>query len=503
MKIATAALVCLAAIAPATHLAAQPAAVVKTNPLKVYMHYMPWFETPATLGGQNWGFHWQFNNRNPNVVDATGRRQIASHYYPKIGPYASRDEDVIEYHMLLMKFAGVDGVLINWYGQQGTNGDVASLLTNSNAIVDQVDDYGLQFGVVLEDRFAGSIEHTKANVRYLRDHYFNRPQYIRQGAAADPLMLVFGPITFQQPSQWTQILAEAGEDVDLMTLWYESNDAGANASGEYAWIYEEENLDNHYSHQSNFLQTRSQQVGLAGASAYPGFNDYYEEGGLGNVVPFEIPHNNGQTLQQLLALVAQRQANVDFLQLNTWNDFSEGTMFEPTVETGFAYLEQLQQFTGVPYGRSELELVYRLFRARKDFAGDGAKQALLDQAAASLAALDVVAAKAALESAAPAGDFDDDGDVDGADLLTWQRQLGATGLFPVSDLSADTNGDGIVNVADLAAWTSSMGGGTPASVAAARLVPEPTGVQHAAVACASVVMMLRVMAATQPAAKNR
>src|SRR5688572_13109060 len=92
---------------------AQPAPVQKTNPLKVYMHYMPWFETPETLGGANWGFHWQFNNRNPNVVDANGRRQIASHYYPMIGPYASRDPHVIEYHMLLMKYAGVDGLLVN------------------------------------------------------------------------------------------------------------------------------------------------------------------------------------------------------------------------------------------------------------------------------------------------------------------------------------------------------------------------------------------------------
>src|SRR3972149_10845099 len=35
---------------------AQPVAVTKTNPLKVYMHYMPWFETPETLGANQWGY---------------------------------------------------------------------------------------------------------------------------------------------------------------------------------------------------------------------------------------------------------------------------------------------------------------------------------------------------------------------------------------------------------------------------------------------------------------
>src|SRR6476661_5169499 len=111
-------LVALAAALSATLPArSQSVPVAKTNPMKVYMHYMPWFETPATLGGSNWGYHWKFNNQNPNIVDASGKRQIASHYYPKIGPYASSDPNVIEYHMLLMKFAGVDGVMIDWYGE--------------------------------------------------------------------------------------------------------------------------------------------------------------------------------------------------------------------------------------------------------------------------------------------------------------------------------------------------------------------------------------------------
>ncbi len=177
------------ALAAAAH--AQPAAVTKTNPQKVYMHYMPWFETPATLGGSNWGYHWKFANKNPNNVDANGRREIASHYYPKIGPYASRDADVIEYHLLLMKYAGVDGVMIDWYGVQGTNGDINNLLTSSNALVGKVDDFGLKFGVVLEDRFSTvsssdltpDVNKAMANVAYLKNNYFNKPEYIRVARA--------------------------------------------------------------------------------------------------------------------------------------------------------------------------------------------------------------------------------------------------------------------------------------------------------------------------------
>jgi hypothetical protein len=473
-------LVAIALFALASRAAcAQPAAVTKTNPQKVYMHYMPWFESPATLGGASWGFHWQFNNRNPKVVDAEGRRQIASHYYPKIGPYASSDPAVIEYHLLLMKYAGVDGVMINWYGVEGTNGDIARLLANSNALVERVDDAGLKFGVVLEDRFSANVDQAIANVGYLRDHYFNRPEYIRQGAGNDPLLMVFGPITFQQPADWTSILSAAGEEVNFLTLWYESADAGANADGEFAWPYENEATDDHLTRQAQFLQSRAPTLGTASGVAYPGFNDYYEEGGLGQVVPFEIPHNGGTTLRQTLALARQYSAQLDMLQLATWNDFGEGTMFEPTVETGFDYLVELQKFTGVAYGQAELELVYRLYMARQEHAGDAAAQAQLDAAAAALAGLDVAAARAGLDALDPPGDFDNDGDADGADFLRWQQQLGMTGLFPLARREADGNGDGVVDAADLALWQAALGPATAGSP-----VAEP---QAAALALAALV----------------
>ena len=77
-----------------------PPPVQKTNSMKVYMHYMPWFQSKPFAG--YWGSHWTMANKNPDIVDANGQRQIASHYYPLIGPYASRDKVVIEYHLLVM-----------------------------------------------------------------------------------------------------------------------------------------------------------------------------------------------------------------------------------------------------------------------------------------------------------------------------------------------------------------------------------------------------------------
>jgi autotransporter-associated beta strand protein len=68
-------------------------------------------------------------------------------------------------------------------------------------------------------------------------------------------------------------------------------------------------------------------------------------------------------------------------------------------------------------------------------------------------------------------DFDADGDVDGADFLTWQRNLGSTGPL------GDANADGLVNSNDLAIVKSQFGGAphaTSQSNVVVQLVPEPS-----------------------------
>jgi hypothetical protein len=461
--------------------------VEKTNSTPIYMHYMPWFQTPSSLGGtggSSWGFHWKMNTQNPNVVDASGKRQIASHYYPKIGPYDSTDPDVIEYHSLLMKYSGVDGVMVDWYGVQGANGDVGSLLTASNAFVNKTANFGLGFGVVAEDNFwtvsigntTPDINKAKANVAYLRDNYFNQPNYIRYGANNSPLTYVFGPIRFQTPAQWSQIFGDTGTDPQFLTLEYQMGDAGTNADGEFAWPYQSPNTTDHLTQVRNFYLSRAPGLNTAAGVAYPGFNDFYQQGGAGNTL-FYVPENNGQTLADTLSLFNTYKSNLDMLQLATFNDFGEGTMFEPTVETGFNYLHQLQVFTGAkdPFthqalDESDLQMIYELYLARKKYAGNAATEALLSQVSADLAAMQIGAAQTLLNQASPAGDYNGDGLVNMSDYTKWRAAFGTSTIIYGSGADGDYNGS--IDLGDYLVWRKSFSAaGAGASFAA---IPEPS-----------------------------
>jgi hypothetical protein len=97
-----------------------------------------------------------------------------------------------------------------------------------------------------------------------------------------------------------------------------------------------------------------------------------------------------------------------------------------------------------------------------------------------------------LVSGEHAADFDVDGDVDGADFLSWQRNLGTTSV--TSLLPGDANFDRAVTAADLPIWRTQFGIAPPA-LAAARAIPEPTAAALAALACLAALGARRRAAA--------
>ena len=89
-------------------------------------------------------------------------------------------------------------------------------------------------------------------------------------------------------------------------------------------------------------------------------------------------------MNQTLDLAIQNKNSIDALQLVTWNDFGEGTMYEPTYEFGFKMLTNLQTKLGVNYTEYELQQIYRLFQLRKTHSNVPDIQSTLNQARESL-----------------------------------------------------------------------------------------------------------------------
>lgn len=358
---------------------AEAVAIEKTNSTKIYVHYMPWFETKESSADKKWGYHWTMANKNPDIIGANNRREIASYYYPLIGPYHSGDKNVIENHLLLMKYSGIDGVLIDWYGTYDVF-DYRMVKENTEQLIAMLDKVGLEYAIVYEDRVtknavdAGKAisvtSAAKTDLAYLQNNYFDDNNYIKVNGK--PLLLNFGPIVLQTPAEWTNVFNTLTTKPTFVTLWDQSVEAGENASGEYAWVYK----NNTYL--TNFYTNTKPKLSVAIGSAYPGFKDFYAEGGGGEAIGWTIEPNNGATLDQTLEMA--KNANLNYLQLITWNDFGEGTMFEPTVEFGYTYIEKVKAFAGVKSSENVFPDISKLYDLRVQKSGNPDIQKKLDQA---------------------------------------------------------------------------------------------------------------------------
>lgn len=355
-----------------------PIPVTKTNSMKVWVHYMPWFEDKTTSDNGKWGQHWTMANKNPDLIDENGKRQIAAHYYPLIGPYASSDIDALEYHFLLMKYAGIDGILIDWYGTRELY-DYPQNKRNTEAIVSVLEKVGLEFAIVYEDQTLRDemnsdvqrIDQAILDMEYLEKRFFDHDDYIH--IDDKPLLMTFGPQIVKTPVDWNAVFTTMTERPAFFTLYAHSslanNQQYNNAMGEYIWV-DQTSMEVKYNQKDNFEQF----IG----GAYPGFDDYYKEGGWGNQVLSDIAHENGGLLESLLKMAVDNE--MQYLQLITWNDFGEGTMIEPTQEFQYSFLERIQDFTGVQYEKVNLESIYHYHILKKQFKDVDSVQEQLSQA---------------------------------------------------------------------------------------------------------------------------
>ena len=98
------------------------------NDKLILAHYMPWFESKDVSG--KWGWHWTMNQFDPDKTGKDDLPEIAAHFHPLIGLYDSNDPHALECHLQQMKLAGIDGVIIDWYGTKDAN-DYAMLHRNT------------------------------------------------------------------------------------------------------------------------------------------------------------------------------------------------------------------------------------------------------------------------------------------------------------------------------------------------------------------------------------
>ncbi len=366
------------------------------NRKPVMAYYMPWYAAKPFSGA--WGWHWTMNHFNPDQVNASGEREIASWYYPLIGPYDSADPAVLEYHVLLMKLAGIDGVIVDWYGSADYF-DYAAVNQNTSLLFDYTRKAGLKFAICYEDQTiqrlidgkrlaAGAdIHHAQQEMLYLQTNFFCDPSYFR--LKGKPFLDNFGPQYFLASTNWDEIFSVL--DASNRPSFFTEDNPLASGLGAFDWppmwlsqqpgtggVLSEASLRNYLAD----FEKKSTDWPAFISSAFPRFHDIYQRAAVRNYWGY-LGDRNGETLRETLNRALTN--NSALVQIVTWNDFGEGTAIEPTKEYGFRDLYLIQGLCRQKLGTTrlwptnELALVFQFYNLRHNSVTNAALALALDQ----------------------------------------------------------------------------------------------------------------------------
>jgi len=362
----------------------------------VMVYYMPWYTAKPYSDG--WGWHWTMNHFNPDGVNASGERQIASWYYPLIGPYDSSDPAVLEYHVLLMKLAGVDGVIVDWYG----SADYLDYGTNNQATVKLFQftrKAALKFSICYEDQTiqhmidsnslaAGdAIFHAQKEMLYLQTNFFSDASYLR--LKGRPVLLNFGPQYFMMSSNWEGIFSVLGPTNQPAFFTEDNRLSGSTGAFNWLpmWMSQAPGTGGVLSGAAlkSYLADFDQKAGNWPAfisSAFPRFHDIYHRAGVRNYWGY-LGDRHGDTLRETLSRGMTNSSAI--VQIVTWNDFGEGSMVEPTREYGYRDLGIIQdcrrQYLESNFSRNtnDLTMALRFYSLRRQYSTNIVISAELDR----------------------------------------------------------------------------------------------------------------------------
>jgi hypothetical protein len=262
---------------------------------KVYSHYMGWF------GGKN---------------------------HINVG-YSSTDPAVVAAQVAEMNRRGIDGTIVDWYGDYNTGINNSTKLLKAEA--ERRKDFTLAIcldvGAVNSrpDKTVSPTDFIIKQINYVKTTYMSSPQYIKTSDGKF-LLLEFGMEAVAP--DWNKIVA-AFPTVAILhrnTSGFTKPGAGA-----YSWL---DSANSSSGYATNFYSVSNKYpTKKTLGSSWAAFDDRLAAWSKNRVVD----GRNGQLwLDTFAAIRAAYSAThqLQFVQLVTWNDYEEGSDLEPGIDNG-------------------------------------------------------------------------------------------------------------------------------------------------------------------------
>jgi len=370
------------------------------------MDTMSWFGVPTSANGpdSSWG-NWDIGtmkcvpSRSPAQCDASGDRDVASKFHPLVGAYSSSGNDAqgvghIQLMLSNLRSDCDDSARIDAYAIQLNGTHYTSLHGGSSAApnlsLESLDAFLREADK--ESRVNAVLPSDDASWYWNNGHYEKLDcstahatclAYLQQDivdmvqiASSHPsavringklLLHFYIDTTDATPAEWSTILANARAVTgkDFYTVAQHANATYFAAFDALApWVdpsywWQHTSGATVRAHAAAYAKALTQPL-LSAAPAgrvvfgdiAPGFDDFTEE--WGKCVVRELPAGDPRDLDLMRGIVDYlSSAKIQGVVMTTWDDWTEGTFFEPSVEEGTSKLVTLRQSLGALFGDAQ------------------------------------------------------------------------------------------------------------------------------------------------------
>jgi len=354
----------------------------------ILVHYMPWYKGPSNkteeIDISKYGNHWTDEGRFTPTQSTGGKAKIFAKQYPLTGPYHSGNTALLEYQASLMKIAGIDGVIFDWYGSYSYY-DFGEVHEYTKAMVAVLKRAGLKFLICYEDNTINMMKKSgdeainigKTSFDWAQANWFKDSAYVCYDGK--PVVLCFGPQYFNTKVQWDTVFSGVTPkpyfvDKDNIYSWADASynwpPMWASTGGVLSQARLAQYLDQFYSGEQKNKPYRI-------ASVFSAFDDAYKES-LGY-----LEYADGAVFDLTWKKAVNFRPSI--IQIVTWNDYGEGTIIEPTIDRGYKELEYVlekakEKNSSFPFNKEDLRWPLEFYKMRYNQTADNSAETAITAA---------------------------------------------------------------------------------------------------------------------------
>lgn len=291
---------------------------------------------------------------------------IASSFFPVLGPYSSGSAKVIETHLAQCRKAGISVVVVSWLPPSTAatgprkGGHQVEVDTLMPGLLGAALKAGMQVAVRLEHYEGRTVETVRDDIEYLHEHYVGHPAFFKasiEGTAARPVHYIHDSYRIQ-PESWRRLLAGDGDltirggrlDAWVLGLLVDFQHRGHIRKSSFDGFYTCYTSNGGFSHGS-ILKNWASLMAFAQRSNLlfvPSLGPGYE-GTRANLEDQAgtRPRRQGQYYNLAWRTVAGLNPLPRFIAINSFNGWKQGTQIEPaapsrsisTPRGNFTYLD--------------------------------------------------------------------------------------------------------------------------------------------------------------------